>query len=80
MNTIPSRSPEPRPDPKPEPKYKVGDMLANNGEYYGTIVLIEGNYPCRFYGVRVKNYIGISMVRSQLLDNPEHYPNVIVIE
>ena len=64
----------------PEPKYALGTVLAKDGNYYGTIVRLEGLYPCRYYGLRMRDVVGICMVRTQLLDDPKQYPNLVVVE
>jgi len=76
MNTVPPDAQTPEAPRPPEAKYKIGDMLARNDEFYGTIVLMEGNYPCRFYGIRMKKYVGVCMVNSKLLDDPKTYPGI----
>ena len=76
MNTVPRSTEELPVLPIPEPRFKTGDMLAHGDEFYGTIVLIEGTYPYRFYGVRMRDFVGICMINSKLLDDPEAYPGI----
>ena len=56
------------------PKYAMGDKLCyEDGKILGTIVEIRGNPPCRFYGVRSPDLVGIVMIRQSVLEDPEQY-------
>ena len=60
-------------------KFKIGHVLVKDGQFYGTIVLIEGNDPCRFYGIRSPSHMGISMVRKQVLESKKEYPGLEIL-
>ena len=56
------------------PRYRIGDTLHyTDGRVLGEIVIMQGNPPCRFYGIRQPDLVGIVMIRQNILEDPEHY-------